>query len=62
MLCKIRSHENSFTKMRKYTGNKVGGGRKKKVELSIVVKYDFFVYCAKLQYLIVSSRFKSCIE
>lgn len=36
--------------------------RKKKVDLSIVVKYDLFVYCAILQYLIVSSRLKICIE
>lgn len=32
-------------------------GKKKKVELSVVVMYDLFVYCTKLRYLIVSSGF-----
>lgn len=43
----------------KHTVNKE---EKKKVELSVVVMYDFFVYRTKLWYLIVSSGFKSCIE
>lgn len=33
-------------------------GKKKKVELSVVVMYDLFVYCTKLRYLIVSSGFR----
>lgn len=33
-------------------------GKKKKVELTTVIMYDLFVYCAKSWIVIVSSRFK----
>lgn len=60
MLCKMRSHENSFTERGNHTGNKEEGGER--IELSIVVMYDLFVHCTKLRYLVVSSGFKSYIE
>lgn len=55
MLCKMRSHDNTATERGKPAGNK---GKKKKVELTTVIMYDLFVYCAKSWIVIVSSRFK----
>lgn len=51
----MRSHDNTATERGKPAGNK---GKKKKVELTTVIMYDLFVYCAKSWIVIVSSRFK----
>lgn len=52
----MRSHDNTATERGKPAGNK--GKKKKKVELTTVIMYDLFVYCAKSWIVIVSSRFK----